>query len=213
MIEWLQEYADIFEVAIGLATVFVWIFYAQLLLSNYRRQRRPKLVINQGLGTALDSRCLLSNMSQEAIHIENVFGTLETERGRFTAPITDFEPPFNEEGPVGLGQRTLQGPVKSGNYMDIGTFRDVLTAIGRYRRLPLAEDEKCLAFDAISVTSLKIVVIAIYGPEDDPIAASRLFQLLHGEHGVRLKPSDLDTQQMFSRRGRKSVKRWLKEQG
>jgi len=212
MLEWLEEYADVFDLAIGLATVFVWIFYAQLLLSNFRRQRRPKLVINEGLGTELDSRCLLSNMSQEAIHIENVFGTLETERGRFTAPITDFKPPVSEEGPVGLGQGTLQGPVKSGNYMDIGTFRDVITTIARYRRLPMAEDEKCLDFDAISVTSIEIVVIAIYGPEDDPIAASRVFGLLDGEQGVRLKPSDFDTQQMVSRRSRKSVKQWLNKQ-
>ena len=46
MIDWIEQHSTLLQTAVSLATLLVWIFYAQLLFQNYRRVRRPKIVIN-----------------------------------------------------------------------------------------------------------------------------------------------------------------------
>ncbi|MCC5812228.1 MAG: hypothetical protein JJU06_17860 [Ectothiorhodospiraceae bacterium] len=210
MMEWLDEYAQVIELGIGLATLFVWVFYAQLLLSGYLRQRRPKVLVNQGVGTGVGSRCLISNMSQEAIHLETIFGTLETERGRFTTTITDHEPPDEDDKPVDIPDGTSQGPVKSGEYLDMGDFLSVINRVGRDRRLPTTKDGS-LDRSRLKVSGLEITVVALYGPEDKPIAACRSFSLVGGEDAIRLKPEQIGTRQLRSGRQRRKVLGWVKD--
>lgn len=207
--EWLLEYAPVFDLGIGLATIALWILYAHLLLEGFRRQRRPKVLVNQGVGTNLDSRCLVSNMSQEAIHVETLFGVLATKKERFTTGITDYEARRSDEALPGLREGTVQGPVKSGDFIDMGDFRSVVNRIARDHGLPLTADGN-LDLDAVAVETIEIVVIAIYGPEDHPVAALRPFRLIKGDAGMILKPKQVSTRQMASRRDRKQVEEWVK---
>jgi hypothetical protein len=48
------------------------------IVSSYRRQRRPKILINLGGGSTPDARCLIGDMSAEPIYVESLIITVET---------------------------------------------------------------------------------------------------------------------------------------
>lgn len=56
--EWLNENAQAISAVASIFTLFVWVFYAQLLYNGYVRQRRPRVIINRGQGTGVDAICL-----------------------------------------------------------------------------------------------------------------------------------------------------------
>ena len=62
-------------------TLFVWVFYAQLLYNGYVRQRRPRIIINRGKGVEeAEALCLISNMSNEAIYIQHLVAVLHAQK-------------------------------------------------------------------------------------------------------------------------------------
>jgi hypothetical protein len=85
MLDWISEHHRVLSVLTNIGMLFVWIVYLQLFLSSYKRQTRPKILINVGAGRSIDARCLLSNMSSEAIYVESLIATLETEKDRWVA--------------------------------------------------------------------------------------------------------------------------------
>ena len=38
---WIEQHATLLQVGVSIATLMIWIFYAQLLFQSYRRVRRP----------------------------------------------------------------------------------------------------------------------------------------------------------------------------
>jgi uncharacterized protein with PhoU and TrkA domain len=46
------------------------------LLAGVRQQKRSDVLINRGTGAGLEARCMISNMSPEAIYIESVIATV-----------------------------------------------------------------------------------------------------------------------------------------
>lgn len=72
MIEWVMENQQLITLLISASTLLVWVFYAQLLLLNFRRQRKPSLIINRGAGRGLGSLCLISNMSADPMFISQL---------------------------------------------------------------------------------------------------------------------------------------------
>ena len=69
---WLRENHGAVSALASLATLVVWTLYFQMLLMNYRRTLRPKILINRGAGHRLQAHCLIANMSAEPIYIEAV---------------------------------------------------------------------------------------------------------------------------------------------
>ena len=74
--EWLNDNAQAISAVASICTLFVWVFYAQLLYNGYVRQRRPRVIINRGKGIGVDSICLISNMSSEAIYVQHLVAVL-----------------------------------------------------------------------------------------------------------------------------------------
>ncbi|HAB65052.1 MAG TPA: hypothetical protein DCE49_12930, partial [Pseudomonas sp.] len=72
MIDWLMKNQQLVSLLISLSTLLVWMFYAHLLLRNFRRQRQPSLLINRGAGKGLGSLCIISNMSAEPMFINQL---------------------------------------------------------------------------------------------------------------------------------------------
>lgn len=197
---WLNEHAQAISAIASVLTLFVWVFYAQLLYNGYVRQRRPRIIINRGKGVGLEALCLISNMSNEAIYIQHLVAVLHAQERDYELDIVEYQQQGDEEHEAAF--RTHQGPLNSGDYIHIQSFDRILKRL--LQHWDLKEDTI-----KQQKPQLEIRVIAIYGSEDMPIGAARHFHLdISAEPARQLNPCDVDTHRMNSRRDRKRVLSW-----
>jgi hypothetical protein len=208
MIQWILANQALFNVSVSAVTVIIWVIYAQLLYSGFRRQRTPRVIINRGKKKNLDALCIISNMSQEPVYVEYILITLRTSKGSATMDVTDSEQfpsdgreDENEQGQnasglsVNLHDNTRQGPLLSGEFMHIGTFSGVVMRLARAAGIPMRGNRP---EGDIHLECLTIQIIALYGPDSRPISASRSFNIM-SEHGEDiLTPSSWQTYQGVS---------------
>lgn len=117
---WLQANAQILNALVGVLVLGVWAIYLHLFWRGYRRQLRASIIISRGAGSSLDALCLVSNMSREAVFIEGIVVFVEWDGRQLSTAVTELS-----ELSGGGGRRSpREGPLKSGDYIDIGTFRD-----------------------------------------------------------------------------------------
>jgi len=127
LLQWLGENKDWISTLTSISTLLVWLFYAQLLYSGFRRQRQPRVLINRGVGReGLNSPCLICNMSEEAIYVYFILVVLETSDQPILVPITDCEVNTMGEDTSMLSARTRQGPIQSGKHLELLSFRLLL---------------------------------------------------------------------------------------
>lgn len=208
MLEWIKDNQAVVSVGVSIATLLVWVIYAQLLYFGFRRQRTPRVLINRGRNKDLDALCIISNMSQEAVYVEYILATLETSRGKVVMDVTDFEQDPTEERededgnrqrvsviPQDIRENTRQGPLLSGEFMHIGTFNDVVRRIAREAQIPMRGN---LAEGDIEFECLTIEIIAMYGPEPRPVSATRSFYINSEQAGGTLIPASWQTSQGMS---------------
>jgi hypothetical protein len=208
MVDWIEANEAVLNVCISIAILLIWVIYAQLLYSGFRRQRTAKVIINRGKKRDLGALCIISNMSQEAIYVEYILATLKTSRGTVTMDVTDFESVSvdareNEDGnlqsvsvtPGGISENTRQGPLLSGCFMHIGTFNDLVRRLACQAEIPMQGDRP---EGDIRLECLTIQIIALYGPETRPISASRSFNINRDQTGETLTPASWQTHQGIS---------------
>lgn len=201
--EWLSEHGSAISAITSICTLFVWVFYAQLLYAGYARQRRPRIIINRGKGIGMEALCLISNMSNEAIYVQHLIAVLHTREGSYSLDVVEYqqEGDDQEEGCY----RTHQGPLDSGDYLHVQSFNSILQQIVSYWDI----DDAVLEQEGLS---LGIRVVAIYGSEDMPTGAWRTFQLdLAAPPTRQLLPTTIDTHRMNSKRERKRVLQWAED--
>ncbi|MFL9815001.1 hypothetical protein D7241_17290 [Stutzerimonas sp. VN223-3] len=211
MIEWLTSNHQLISLIISSSTLLVWVFYAQLLLLNFRRQRKPSLIINRGAGKGLGSLCLISNMSAEPMFINQLVVSIETSQGPLEVDVTDIRQSM--EGDVSpdliIHQTTHQGPLRSGEFTHIGTFQNMLRRVAELHGIKL---EGHRPVGDWQFHSLEIRAVAFYGPERHPLGVLRRFRLRDlGEAECTMVPESPFTHQLTSRRDRRRVRRWLSE--
>lgn len=212
MLDWLREYRDVLTLFISGCTLLVWIFYAQLLLSGFKRQRQPRLIINRGAGKGVGALCLLSNMSAEPIFINQLIVHLHTSHGTLKADVTDVressEDDFDQD--VELYKATRQGPLKTGDFTHIGTFQRLIARVAAAHEVELngMHPPEGWVFNG-----LEIHVIAFYGSDRHPIGVRRRFLLgKYDNHYCSLIAKSRQTEQFTSRRQRRIVrKHWMAE--
>nr|WP_290702601.1 hypothetical protein [Halomonas sp. UBA3074] len=201
--EWLNENAQAISAIASICTLFVWVFYAQLLYNGYVRQRRPRVIINRGKGIGVDAICLISNMSSEAIYVQHLVAVLHTKKQSYSLDVVEYQQGGSEQQEGSY--RTHQGPLASGDYLNIQSFGDIVNQVKEYWEI----DDNLLHEQNIQ---LEIRVIAIYGSEDMPTGASRSFNLdLDASPNRQLIPASVDTDRLNSRGQRKRVLGWAKE--
>ncbi|WP_166255769.1 hypothetical protein [Marinobacter salicampi] len=161
------------------------------------------LVINLAVGDAnLDSPCLICNMSNEPVFVENILVDLETSAGTYSARVTDIG---EEAAPTKLGSTTRQGPLDSGQCLEIQKFRELLERTAEAGQLKLIDAKP--NDPEVTLKSLTVTIISIYGPEDNPFGAYREFELSYDNAGpVRITPTSIDTRRLNSRQGKKRAK-------
>lgn len=201
--EWLNENAQAISAVASICTLFVWVFYAQLLYNGYARQRRPRIIINRGKGVGKDALCIISNMSSEAIYLQHLVAVLHTQERSYELDVVEYQQQSTEDDEVDY--RTQQGPLASGDYIHIQSFGFIVQQLQQYWDI----QQRTLDQQGLQ---LEIRVIAIYGSEDMPTGASRLFQLdLTAEPNRQLTPARIDTHRMNKRRERKRILKWAKD--
>ncbi|CAM3295624.1 hypothetical protein [Thalassospira profundimaris] len=181
---WIEQHATLLQVGVSIATLMVWIFYAQLLFQSYRRVRRPKIVINQMLGNSDKARFLISNMSQEAIHIDKVLVCIGDETHQVCEQVTDSDPEVDFQTDQGsksahaarLEELTVQGPLESGRCIELGALQNLMRRITHQARA----SDKDTGNDPDTAVGegkcrIEIIVIAVYSSEKGVIGASRAF--------------------------------------
>ncbi|QJX02048.1 hypothetical protein HML84_07495 [Alcanivorax sp. IO_7] len=109
MLDWISQHQKVLSVLISFGTLLIWLVYAQLLYQSYRRQRRPRIVINRGKHRSVNALCLISNMSAESVFVEHIVARLETDRGVFRADVTELEQDY-EQGDEHREQRHGTAP-------------------------------------------------------------------------------------------------------
>lgn len=211
MLDWISQNNTLVNALTSIGTLFVWIFYAQLLYLGFSRQRRPRMLINKGVGNEyIDSPCLVCNMSQEAVFVFFIVIQLKTSRGIFTAPMTDISSDTQMDDKPSLRERTRQGPLSSGECLQLASFRDIISAIARQEGIETDNGYPC--DPDIKLEWLEIHVISIYGSDDKAFGAVRRFEIRANDDAreVHLQPSTLDTTRRKSWRYRRLIKRWLR---
>tara|TARA_R110000850_G_scaffold14353_7_gene45943 strand:+ start:4198 stop:4764 length:567 start_codon:yes stop_codon:yes gene_type:complete len=178
----------------------IWVLYAQLLLRDYRRKLRPKILINQSLGTALQSHCLICNMSEQSFYISLVIAELTTEDTTYHCSVTDLE--VQEANTT--KNVTIQGPLKGADYRDIGAFNNIVQGTLKENSL----DETVLQ----QARQLTLYIIGIYGSENQAVGARRKFCFGTDEQGNScLNPVHIDTDNLTGRRHQKEIRHWLED--
>ncbi|MEX0604476.1 MAG: hypothetical protein WD623_04500 [Marinobacter sp.] len=210
MFQWLSDNKDWITTLTNIGTLLVWLFYAQLLYSGYRRQRRPRVLINRGVGgEGLDSPCLICNMSEEAVYVYFILVILETSEESIHVPVTDCEVDAMGDNTSALSARTRQGPVESGKYLELLSYRLLLERAARVGGIEL-KNSKPVNTD-IELKAIEFHVVCIYGSDDDAFGAVRRFELTENDAGeLTLTPESIDTTHRTSRRYKQQVRQWLK---
>lgn len=211
MWQWISSNSGAISAVASFCTLFIWLFYAQLLYLNFKRQRQPKIIVNRGAGSGLSARCVISNMSSEAIFIEHLAALVFTDRGRLMSDLTDLEPSQDSEGSEkwqNLDEVTRQGPMQPGHYSHAGSFAEIVDRI--YASHGVAS-QGGVARDGRRLQALEIRIIAVYGSEDKPVGASRSFAVVQRENGVVLQAPTIETQRYASRFKRLRVRKWIRE--
>jgi hypothetical protein len=197
MWNWIASNHQVISALANIAMLLVWIAYLQVFVSSYRRQKRSNIQINRGAGSGLEARCLISNMSAEAIYIESIIATIETNEGRWSCPVTELL-----EGRSDLDLKTRQGPLQAGRFADIGSFHNLIEpALQRCsgsRGGVASDDLKNLVF-------FEIKVIAVHGSEDLLAGAMRRFDLIRQQGQLLVRGHAVGTRQIRSRHDRKRL--------
>lgn len=223
MYDWIATHKDVLSVFASMASVVIWLVYAQLLYLGFRRQRRSRLIINRGRTKDINALCLISNMSAESIFIEYIIIELETSEGTITMDVTDFEQEYDEDDEESSSREsqsstkrvspdaadnTRQGPIESGGFFHIGTFSELLQRVARDESIrmcgPVPQGD-------LKFTRLTLRLIGIYGPEDMPIGAERSFDLRHNADQFTLRPASWDTKRLASLWHRRRLRRTVEK--
>lgn len=212
MLDWITEHNTLVNTLTSIGTLLIWLFYAQLLYMGFSRQRRPRMLINKGVGNEfIDSPCLVCNMSQESVFVFFMVIQLKTSKGLFTAPMTDISDDIRQDDKPGLRERTRQGPLASGACLELVSFREMIAAIAAQEGIETDNGYPC--DPDIEMEWMEIHVISIYGSDDKAFGAVRRFQICANEdtREVELLPSSLDTSRRKSWRYRRLIKQWLRK--
>ena len=208
MWQWLLQNSAALSLFISFATLCVWLFYAQLLYYSFSRQRQARLLITQGWGQQIDSVCLVANMSHEPIFIQHIMLTIKAGDGEYHSPVTDIDSAEPYDSANRPGEITRQGPLNSGQQINLGTFRSLIRQSAKLAGL--TEDGE-QPIKTLQLSNVRITVMASYGPGGDIIGAQRMF-IVRGEDNELMRPVGIKTERFNKRRARRQMRKWLERQ-
>jgi hypothetical protein len=208
MWNWLEQHYDALSALFNFLTLVVWTFYLQIFLTNYRRKTRPKILINRGAGHGIDAKCALTNMSAEAVYIEAVVVSLQiAEKDGQSTDVDCSLSDLDSDGSYSHDPRPLwlQGPLGSGEMIDLGTYRSLLERVLGARMSQAPHDT--------ALTQMTVTVAATYIADDRMIGAQRVFGVEEKGERLDLIPRSLPTRQIRNGRKMRLVHQFLDRSG
>jgi hypothetical protein len=199
MWNWILQHAAVVQAVVGLVTAAVWITYLNVFIESMRRQRRSEILITLGGHRGLSGRILVSNLGLEPIYILDIMLTHRTGTGETTASVTD-RTEVDPSELTNFDRATLQRPLKSGEYVEIGTIDNMLERAAH--RLEGARSDPDLS-------CIEITVAAVTAAESSIVAARRSFDVRHESDHFLLRPRTLYAEQIRGKRGRRRIERQL----
>lgn len=201
MWNWLAENASPIQAAVGAITALVWVVYLQILVSGLRRQGRTEILIHLGGSQSLDARAFISNLGFEPIYVLEILLTIWSTDGERETSIAD-RTEMAKEDLSNPSATTFQGPLKSGEFIDIGSFEDLL----KRARWNTSDD-----LDPGATKRVEVKVAAISAASSAVVASKRLFYVECDGDKCRIRPKTLYATQIRSWSGRYKLKRELQE--
>jgi len=201
---WMQENVAIIQAAVALVTAVVWIVYLQLIVGSLRHQRRSMILIDIGAGDGLKARCFVANMGGESIYLQYLLAQREIDGQKTETWITDRDE-LSADDISQPSEATNQGPLSSGDFVDVGSVEEILWRIDhRLKRKPATD----------TPVTLTLTVFAATGHAAQLAAARRSFRVgRRGANGEALVvPLETETCQIRSRRFRKRLLRRLRRE-
>ncbi|MCE8019573.1 hypothetical protein HOP51_05485 [Halomonas sp. MCCC 1A11036] len=223
MFDWVNQHGDTVSVLTDIGTLIVWVVYAQLLYFSFRRQRRPRLLINRGRKKDIDALCIISNMSAEPVFLQHVIAELKTSHGIVRVDVTDRTDTFSEgsetqggesagttaaDAPPIVRDGSHQGPLEPGKFVHIDSFGELTQRLARHGGF---EMQGYQPRQGVIFHSLSIRIICIYGSEDLPIGAERCFEFIDHQPGCGLVPVTWDTKRLASSWQRRRLCKEIKQ--
>lgn len=201
MWNWLAENASPIQAAGGAIAALVWIVYLQILVSGLRRQRRTEILIHLGGRPNLDARLFISNLGLEPIYILEILLTIwSTDGERETSIVDRIETAKQDLSSPSAA--TFQGPLKSGDFIDIGSLQDLL----KRARWNTSDD-----LDPGAIHCVGVKVAAISAASSAVVASKRQFYVEFAGSECKIRPKTLYATQIRSWWGRYRLKRELQE--
>lgn len=203
MIEFVSQHAQVLNVVFNGTMVVIWTLYFQVFLVNHLRQARNMIHIDLGAAQGARSRCLVTNLSSNAVYVQAIIADLSSNGSASRTLITDKEeiPLGDTEDPL---SRTNRGTLQPGQTVDIGSLEDLVSRA----QIRLHEDWCSDDIDAVAIT-----VVAISGQIDRIVGASKSFDAEHLKGGGSVfTAKNILTQQIRPRQTREQFSKMLRDQ-
>lgn len=200
MWEWISENSGLVQASMAAITAVVWMVYLHVIVSGLRRQRRTEILIHLGGARDLSARLLVSNLGFEPIYVLEIMLTVWTASGERMSSVADRTEIARDQH-ASPREATLQGPLKSGDSVDIGSAQNLL------------DRARHSSFDALEpddVREVEVTVAAVTAADSRIAAASRKFTMKVREGGVCIFPQNLTARQIRSSWRRRRIEAQLK---
>jgi hypothetical protein len=199
---WIAEHSSVLQVFVGVINACVWLFYLHLFLTSFRRQQESVILIHRGASDDDRARCIVSNMGSEPIYVLSVIAELTIDGEVCASRVTDREEIDMDSFDDPL-RRTSQGPLKSGDFIDIGSFHDLANRT-LHRVAPNKTPE--------AVDRLCITVVAASSHASALVGATREFVRKPEGEGYTVVPTSLVAHQLRSRSERRRVQQLMQNE-
>ena len=194
-----MQHAAVVQAIVGLITAAIWITYLHVFLESMRHGRKSEILITLGGDRGLSGRILISNLGLEPIYILDIMLTSHTNSTGKTLSVADrTEIELSKQ--TSTEHATLQRPLKSGEYVEIGTINTLLDRAARRSQSSRSDGD---------LTCIGITVAAVTAAASGIVAARRVFDIQHLDDRLILRPRTLYAEQIRSRQGRQKIERLL----
>lgn len=201
MWDWVSENSGLVQAAMAAITALVWVVYLHILVLGMRRQRRTEILIHLGGARDLSARILVSNLGLEPLYVLEIMLTVWTADGERMSSVAD-RTEIAKDQHESPRQATLQGALKSGDHVEIGSVTDLLDR-ARHKSFDRIEPE--------DIRQLQITVAAITAADSSIAAATRRFAMRREGDHLSLRPLNLAAQQIRSRRARRAIEAQMRK--
>lgn len=173
----------------------IWVAYLQVFLISLRRQRRSEILINLGVGSGLSARFFISNLSLEPLYLHDILVELTSDTEAYEAVITDRSE-MTDEQLNSPSEATNQGPIKSGDYIDIGSVNDLLV------RASATLD----GMDFDDIRHIRITAVANTASTPQLVGAWQRYRMRRHGDEYEMIPTRIAATQIRSRWGRRTLR-------